>query len=180
MLAFGLNGLLALLTAFSFAEMSAAFPESGGTYVFSKKVLSIRAAFGVGWIIWFASILAAVLYALGAGFFVSIAINNIWEYYTGTQIAWVITSSATTFIAIVASLVYTRVLFNKQSSGGNWINFGNVAVFLILIIGGGWYFANESVSEVADDLTPFFAEGSFGLLQSIGYIFIAYHGFDLI
>ncbi|MGB3730234.1 MAG: amino acid permease, partial [Thermodesulfobacteriota bacterium] len=69
-LAFGLNGLLALLTAFSFAEMSAAFPESGGTYVFSKKVLSIRAAFGVGWIIWIASILAGVLYALGAGFFI--------------------------------------------------------------------------------------------------------------
>ena len=179
-LAFGLNGLLALLTAFSFAEMSAAFPESGGTYVFSKKVLSIRAAFGVGWIIWFASILAAVLYALGAGFFVSIAINSIWEYYTGTQIAWVNTSSATTFIAIVASLVYTRVLFNKQSSGGNWINFGKVAVFLILIIGGGWYFASESVSEVVDDFTPFFEEGSFGILQAMGYTFIAYHGFDLI
>ena len=178
--AFGLNGVLALLTAFSFAEMSAAFPESGGTYVFSKKVLSIRAAFGVGWIIWFASILAAVLYALGAGFFVSIAINSIWEYYTGTQIAWVNTSSATTFIAIVASLVYTRVLFNKQSSGGNWINFGKVAVFLILIIGGGWYFASESVSEVVDDFTPFFEEGSFGILQAMGYTFIAYHGFDLI
>ena len=38
-LAFGLNGFLAILTVFSFAEMSAAFPESGGTYVFSKKVL---------------------------------------------------------------------------------------------------------------------------------------------
>jgi len=179
-LAFGLNGVLALLTAFSFAEMSAAFPESGGTYVFSKKVLSIRAAFGVGWIIWFASILAAVLYALGAGFFVSIAINNIWEHFTGTHIAWVNTSSATTFIAIVASLVYTRILFNKQTSGGNWINTGKVAVFLVLIIGGGWYLANESVMEVVDDFTPFFAEGSFGILQAMGYTFIAYHGFDLI
>lgn len=179
-LAFGLNGLLALLTAFSFAEMSAAFPESGGTYVFSKKVLSIRAAFGVGWIIWFASILAAVLYALGAGFFISIGINSVWEYLTGTHIDWVNTSSATTFIAIVASLVYTRILFNKQSSGGNWINFGKVAVFLILIIGGGWYIANESVVDIVDDFTPLFAEGSFGLLQAMGYTFIAYHGFDLI
>jgi len=179
-LAFALNGLLALLTAFSFAEMSAAFPESGGTYVFSKKVLSIRAAFGVGWIIWFASILAAVLYALGAGFFISIAINSIWEYYTGTHIPWVNTSSATTFIAIVASLIYTRMLFNRQTNGGNWINTGKVLVFLILIIGGGWYLANESVMDVVDDFTPFFAEGSYGLLQAMGYTFIAYHGFDLI
>lgn len=179
-LAFALNGLLALLTAFSFAEMSAAFPESGGTYVFSKKVLSIRAAFGVGWIIWFASILAAVLYALGAGFFISIGINSVWEYLTGSRIAWVNTSSATTFIAIVASLVYTRILFNKQSNGGNWINFGKVAVFLILIIGGGWYIANESVADIVDDFTPLFEKGSFGLLQAMGYTFIAYHGFDLI
>ena len=179
-LAFALNGLLALLTAFSFAEMSAAFPESGGTYVFSKKVLSIRAAFGVGWIIWFASILAAVLYALGAGFFISIAINSIWEYYTGTHIPWVNTSSATTFIAIVASLIYTRMLFNRQTNGGNWINTGKVLVFLILIIGGGWYLANESVMDVVDDFTPFFTEGSYGLLQAMGYTFIAYHGFDLI
>lgn len=179
-LAFGLNGLLALLTAFSFAEMSAAFPESGGTYVFSKKVLSIRAAFGVGWIIWFASILAAVLYALGAGFFISIGVNSLWEQFTGHQITWVNTSSATTLIAIIASLVYTRILFNKQSSGGNWINFGKVAVFLILIIGGGWYIANESVMDIVDDFTPLFAEGSFGLLQAMGYTFIAYHGFDLI
>lgn len=179
-LAFGLNGLLALLTAFSFAEMSAAFPESGGTYVFSKKVLSIRAAFGVGWIIWFASILAGVLYALGAGFFISIAINSIYHYFTGAHIAWVNTSSATAFIAIVASLVYTRILFNKQTSGGNWINTGKVLVFLILIIGGGWYIAGESVMEILDDFTPFFAEGSFGLLQAMGYTFIAYHGFDLI
>lgn len=62
-LAFALNGVIALITALSFAELSAAFPESGGTYVFSKKVLSIRAAFAVGWVVWFASIVAAVLYA---------------------------------------------------------------------------------------------------------------------
>ena len=65
MLAFLLNGILAVLTAFSYAEMSAAFPESGGTYIFSKKILSMPAAFIVGWVVWFASIIASVLYALG-------------------------------------------------------------------------------------------------------------------
>ena len=179
-LAFALNGLLALLTAFSFAEMSAAFPESGGTYTFSKKVLSIRAAFGVGWIIWFASILAAVLYALGAGFFVSIAVNSIWELYAGSQIPWVNTTNATTLIAIIATLIYTRILFNKQSSGGNWINTGKVLVFIVLIIGGGLYMLREPVAHIVDDFTPFFEHGSFGLLQAMGYTFIAYHGFDLI
>ena len=51
--AFGLNGVIALLTALSFAEMASKFPESGGTYAFSRKVLSVEAAFAVGWVVWF-------------------------------------------------------------------------------------------------------------------------------
>ncbi len=67
--AFGLNGVIAMLTALTFAEMASRFPESGGTYTFSKKVLSVEAAFTVGWVVWFASIVAAVLYALGFAHF---------------------------------------------------------------------------------------------------------------
>jgi len=37
LVAFGLNGAIAFLTALSFAEMASKFPESGGTYTFSKK-----------------------------------------------------------------------------------------------------------------------------------------------
>ena len=52
LLAFALNGCIAVLTALSFAEMSTAFPESGGTYTFAKKVLSVRSAFAFGWVGW--------------------------------------------------------------------------------------------------------------------------------
>ena len=48
MLAFSLNGAVAFLTAMSVAEMSTAFPQSGGAYNFAKKVLSVRTAFSVG------------------------------------------------------------------------------------------------------------------------------------
>ena len=63
LVAFALNGIVAVLTALSFAEMSSMFPESGGAYTFAKKVLTVRAAFGVGWVLWFAYIVAGVLYA---------------------------------------------------------------------------------------------------------------------
>src|SRR5690606_6077523 len=63
--AFALNGVIAVLTALSFAEMSTRFPESGGAYNFAKRVLSVRFAFAVGWVLWFAYIVAGVLYALG-------------------------------------------------------------------------------------------------------------------
>ena len=50
-LAFLLNGGIAFITALSFAELSTAFPQSGGTYLFAKRVLSVGAAFSVGWVV---------------------------------------------------------------------------------------------------------------------------------
>ena len=52
MAAFALNGVIALLTVLSFAELASKFPESGGTYAFSKKVLPVEAAAAVGWVVW--------------------------------------------------------------------------------------------------------------------------------
>src|SRR6056297_1188067 len=76
-LAFALNGLIAFITALSFAEMASANPQSGGTYTYAKKALSLQVAFGVGWIVWFASLVAAVLYALGFGSFAVFALQQI-------------------------------------------------------------------------------------------------------
>ncbi len=67
--AFALNGGIAVLTALSFAELASRFPESGGTYTYARKVLTVEAAFAVGWVVWFASVVAAVLYALGFAVF---------------------------------------------------------------------------------------------------------------
>ncbi|MYH11022.1 MAG: amino acid permease, partial [Gemmatimonadales bacterium] len=60
-LAFAFNGGIAFLTAMSFARLARRFPESGGIYTYAKKVLSIEVAFIVGWVVWFASIVAGVL-----------------------------------------------------------------------------------------------------------------------
>ena len=38
--AFGLNGVVAVVTALSFAELSSRFPESGGTYTFANVMLT--------------------------------------------------------------------------------------------------------------------------------------------
>ncbi|MCB9907596.1 MAG: amino acid permease [Planctomycetes bacterium] len=48
LLAFAANGVIAIITALSFAELSTAFPHSGGTYTFAKRVLAVGPAFAVG------------------------------------------------------------------------------------------------------------------------------------
>ena len=59
--------------------MSSAFPESGGTYSFARKVLQGEAAFLVGWVVWMASIVAAVLYALGFAAYAATAVETILQ-----------------------------------------------------------------------------------------------------
>lgn len=179
-LAFGLNGIIALLTALSFGEMAAAFPQSGGTYNFAKKILSVRAAFAVGWIVWFASIVAAVLYALGFAAFAMIAFQELWQAEFGTLPGWLTSRWMNTSLAITAALIYTSSLVRQTGGGNQWANIGKVFVFGVLIVGGAWAFTKQTPGLVGQKLDPFFPFGSLGLIQAMGYTFIALQGFDLI
>jgi APA family basic amino acid/polyamine antiporter len=180
MLAFGLNGVIALLTALSFAEMSSKFPESGGTYTFSKKVLSVEAAFMVGWVVWFASIVAAVLYAVGFGYFALVLISDLWGAVLGEAPLWLSSSRMVTAVAVATTLILSVALMLRAAGGGQWVNVGKVVVFGVLILGGLWALTRQSAETTVSSLQPFFSEGFSGLIQAMGYTFIALQGFDLI
>jgi len=177
--AFALNGIIALLAISSFSEMSTTFPESGGTYTFAKRVLTIRAAFGVGWIVWFASILAAVLYALG---FAAYAILLLRELLTQLDqpLALLDNYSTVLGLALLPVLLYSVSLIRRGASGGQWETVGKVVVFAILIVGGLWALGQRSTSEIVLSLSPFFSGGTVGVLQAMGFSFIALQGYDLV
>ena len=180
MVAFALNGVIAALTALSFAELASTFPESGGTYTFAKKTLSGEAAFMVGWVVWLASIVAAVLYALGFASYASFAALNLFEAAGASAPAWTQSRTGLLALAIFATAAYALLLFRKASGGGMWATVGKVVVFVVLIAAGFWALFGESRSGIAERLTPFFPGGSIGLFQAMGYTFIALQGFDLI
>jgi APA family basic amino acid/polyamine antiporter len=180
LLAFALNGCIAVLTALSFAEMSTAFPESGGTYTFAKKVLSVRSAFAFGWVGWFASIVAGVLYAMGFAAYATIALSQLWSALIGPVPAWLNGSALSSALALGATAFYTLSLMRKSSGGGNWINYAKVTVFALLIAGGFWVLGEWELGEMRASMSPFLPSGSLGLLQAMGYTFITLQGFDLI
>lgn len=176
-LAFTLNGVIALITALSFAEMAAANPQSGGTYTYAKKALTVQVAFGVGWVVWFASLVAAVLYALGFGAFAIFAIEQI----PGSSIETLMSFKGfPTVLALLALLFYAFRLTRTSGSGGALANIGKLSVFAILIAGGLAAFVQTPISEVRESFRPFFAGGFTGLVAAMGYTFIALQGFDLI
>ncbi len=73
LLAFALNGLVTLLTAFAYAELASVYPKSGGGYSFIAKAFPGPAGFASGWMLWFCYIIACALYALGFG-------SYFWEF----------------------------------------------------------------------------------------------------
>jgi len=180
MLAFLLNGLIAVVTALSYAEMSAAFPESGGAYVFSKKILSVPAAFLAGWVVWFASVVACVLYALGFASYAANAAVSLGGRLPVHGFGPAATKGVVILLAATATGAYAVSLIRKGSGGGLWATWGKVVVFGVIILTGIWYLCESSGADLAAGLTPFFPKGSAGLLQAMGYTFIALQGFDLI
>ena len=177
---FAANGVIAVLTALSFAEMSTAFPESGGTYTFAKNVLSVRAAFAFGWVGWFASIVAGVLYALGFASYAAIALQECGRLLFGIAPEWLVGHAMVATLAIGATAYYTFALIRTSGGGDNWINFAKMIVFAVLIGGGLWALTGRSLTAIHTSLTPFLTHGTAGFFQAMGYTFIALQGFDLI
>ncbi|MDE2945327.1 MAG: amino acid permease [Gemmatimonadota bacterium] len=181
-LAFGLNGGIAFLTAMSFARLARRFPESGGIYTYAKKVLSIEVAFVVGWVVWFASIVAGVLYALGFAAFLIEGLQRLGPTL-GASWDWIGQGRTQIAFAVGAVAVYSLLLVQRSAGGGNAATIGKVIVFAVLIAGGfvAWLVGSAgSPAETLGRLSPFAPEGSLGLLQAMGYTFIALQGFDLI
>jgi len=176
-LAFILNGLIAFITVLSFAEMASANPQSGGTYTYAKKALSLQVAFGVGWVVWFASLVAAVLYALGFGAF---AIFSLQQIPAG-GLEWLFEHNLTpVLLALGAICFFTFKLIRGTGDGGMFTNIGKLIVFAILIAGGLAVVFQTPFSHIKQSLDPFFTGGFSGVIAAMGYTFIAFQGFDLI
>ena len=60
------------------------------------------------------------------------------------------------------------------------MNIGKGLVFAVLILGGMGAVAGQPTADTGRALRPFFTAGFGGLIQAMGYTFIALQGFDLI
>ena len=181
MAAFTLNGLIAFFTVLSFSEMACAFPQSGGSYTFAKKVFSVQAAFGVGWVVWLASVAVAVLYSIGFAAYTVLALEKLWQMIVSRPPpAWVSSIFMVRLLAIGVTLMYTISLIRKIAGGGQLATVGKMVVFLVLILGGLWVLMGQSPDMMKEHLKPLFPMGALGLFQAMGYTFIALQGFDII
>jgi amino acid transporter/nucleotide-binding universal stress UspA family protein len=173
---FSLNGLVALLTAFSYAELGSCFHDAGGGYLWVKEGLPKWNGFISGWMSWFAHAVACSLYALGFGAYFDLVLREFhvimphWGFFSPQKI-----------LAAAAAVAFAYVNFRGASETGKVGNFVTIAKIVILAIfiafGLVIIFRKPDLSAA---FTPFLPNGWGGVFKAMGLTFIAFQGFEVI
>ena len=180
--AFGLNGLVTLFTALSYAELSSAIPEAGGGYSFVKKVMPNAIAFMCGWMLWFAYVAACSLYAKGFGSYFLELFDRYFPTVTHQLVEAVGHEWSVALLTIAVGAVFLAInIIGAHASGKteNVITLAKIAILCVFITFGlrqVWH-----APELArTNFTPLLPNGVGGVLAAMGLTFIAFEGYDLI
>ena len=175
-LTFTLNGLIALFTAMSFAELSSAIPRAGGAYNFARIGFGRGASFIAGWMEWFASSLAGAFYAIVFSEFTLRFILGVTGWELGGAKAWVVKG-----IALAAAGTFIYVNYRGSSDTGKIGAIFTVGqmVFVVAIAIVGVVMLIFHPDRLAN-FDPFMPKGWFPLLGSMGVIYVAFEGFEVI
>ncbi len=176
-LAFFLNGLVAMLTASAYAELGSAFPEAGGGYLWVKEGLGGENGFLAGWMSWFAHAVAGSLYALAFGRFTVELMDMAGMPDFGLSIH-TRTLIFMTFIIILFTYINYRGA-SETGTVGNVITITKIIILALFIFFGilamlrmdAWH---ERFT------TEFLPNGFLGVLMAMGLTFIAFEGYEII
>ena len=183
MLTFALNGLLALLTAASFAELSSAIPRAGGAYNFARLAFGRQTSFLAGWMEWFASSVAGSLYAVVfATYTLEFFFQMGWlGWLPGAAGADAVPTVAIRMVALTVAVAFVYVNYRGSSETGKvgaFFTLGQM-IFVLSIAVLGAAVAVRNPERVAN-FEPFMPHGWSKLLVTMGFIYVAFEGFEVI
>jgi amino acid transporter/nucleotide-binding universal stress UspA family protein len=176
LLAFFLNGLIALLTAASYAELGAAFPGAGGGYMWAREGLSPFFGFLGGWMSWFAQAVACSLYSLGFGSFAARLIEM--AHVSPLDVP---EHSMAVILAVLAATLFTYINYRGASETGkigNVLTLTKITILAVLVLFG--LKALSSRPDWASEFTPFLPHGISGVLVAMGLTAIAFEGYEIV
>lgn len=174
--AFALNGIIAILTALAYAELGSAIPEAGGGYLWVKEGLPGSNAFLAGWMSWFAHAVAGSLYALGFGAYFELVLREF-----GVGIPGLGGEALQKAVAVAVGLLFVGINFKGVSETGkvgNLVTLAKIAVLGIFVFSGVWAIFHRP--QALGHFTPFTPEGLGGVFMAMGFTFIAFEGYEII
>jgi APA family basic amino acid/polyamine antiporter len=170
-LAFLLNGVVALAIGACYAELSAAMPRAGGSYFWAKQALGRRAGFYVGWVSLYANVVASALYALGFGAFSVALCERLGVTAPAGEIAF-----AAGITVAVSYLQYRGI--GDLRIVENIITLLKVGLLLVIVV-GGFSLLHQNPEPVAA-FSDFIPNGWMGVLMAMAVTFVAFEGFEVI
>jgi amino acid transporter len=175
-LVFVLNGVVTTFTAMAYAELASAIPKSGGGYAFVEAVFGDVVSFLMGWMLWFAYMIAGALYALGFA-------PNLLELFHGFAAVPAPEQAGNIVVvglalAAVGGLAALNAL--STAASGRVETVFTAAKVAILIVFVAFGLTSAQFSSTAFE--PLFPGGRtpVDLLPAMGLTFIAFEGYDLI
>ncbi|MCX7028780.1 MAG: amino acid permease [Spirochaetes bacterium] len=175
--AFALDGVVALFTAMAYAEMSSAVPKAGSIYNFARIAVGRATGFSAGWIAWFASAVAGSFYAV------------ILSEYTVELLArlgllaWLPLDEYWTvrLVAVACAALFALINYRGVSSTGmasSFLTLGQTATLVFIGFFGLVVFLLDP-SRIAN-FKPFLPHGWSGIFVCMGVEYIAFEGYEVI
>nr|HID14620.1 amino acid permease [Anaerolineae bacterium] len=176
LLAFFLNGLIALFTAASYAELGATLPGAGGGYMWAREGLSPYFGFLSGWMSWFAQAVACSLYSLGFGSFAARLLEM--AHVSPFNLPQPTLAVA---LAVSAAALFTYINYRGASETGrvgNALTMAKVTILAILVLFGLKALLNRP--DWPSEFVPFFSNGIGGVFTAMGLTAIAFEGYEIV
>jgi amino acid transporter len=163
-LSFAIAGIIALLTAYSYAKLSVAYPSRGGTVIFLDKAFGVDLLTGgLNNLLWVSYIVTLSLYAAAFANYAGTFLSSSGSLWTHGLI------SAAIIIPTVLNMTSASLISKTET----YVVFLKVAILLAVIAFG---FSDLDFSRLAPGTW-----GSFTSIVGGGMmIFVAYEGFELI
>jgi len=177
LVAFGLDGLLALFTAMAYAEMSSAVPKAGSIYNFTRISIGRTTGFTAGWIAWLASSVAGSFYAM-------ITAEYIMDFLSQLGfLGWLPLSPflSTRLVSVPLGLLFVWINYRGVSSTGataSFLTLGQTITLAAIGLFGLCVFLLDP-SRIAN-FRPAFPKGLEGIVICMGFEYIAFEGYEVI
>lgn len=178
-LTFAMNGLLAMFTAMSFAELSSAIPRAGGAYNFARIGFGRPASFLAGWMEWFASSVAGSMYAMTFALYTLLFVKTTVFNVPNADIAAITWQERG--VALVTAALFIYINYRGASETGKIgavITLGQT-LFVVAIGLVGLYTVVTHPERLANFI-PFMPHGWSKLLMTMGFTYVAFEGYEVI
>ena len=141
-------GILVTLSGLSYAALASIYPEDGGGYLFSRRMLGPLPGFIAGWAMYISLTISSAFVLLGFGIYANLLLNTSFDsrYFS------------------LAGLIFLFLLNIRGLSEAGKLETGLVVSKVIILLA---FIAVGFIHISTSDFTPFFTAGTGGMLKGI-------------